>query len=493
MHTNALRKLHVFWSAGVFILLLILCGCQGLPTSTTGTGSGSGNSNANINSINHIIFMAQENRSFDNYFGQLPTYWAANGYPSQTIDALPANASNPGLNGAPSVPAYHIATECIENLTPSWNESHMDWNWNDPTSSTATMDGFVSNAALFAQNQNASGANPAYTDVNGYRAMGYYDSTDLPYYYFMASNFATSDRWFSPALDRTQINRMYLMAATSHGYAFPPGTNAADNGPINVPTIFDELSNANISWKIYTTDSGCGASTADDSPAGCTYLTQFSKYANTALPANVVSASQFLTDAAAGTLPAVSFIEPGYLSLQDEHPSSGDSVQVGASYVASLINGLMSSPSWKDSVFILTYDEAGGTYDHVPPQPAVSPDGISPVDLISTDVCYNDYGNPLCNFQYTGYRLPLIVVSPFTKKNYVSHTVADYTAILKFIETRFNLPPLTKRDAAQMDMTEFFDFQNVPWATPPSNIPAQPTNGACNAANLGYTGAARSR
>jgi phospholipase C len=76
---------------------------------------------------------------------------------------------------------------------------------------------------------------------------------------------------------------------------------------------------------------------------------------------------------------------------------------------------------------------------------------------------------------YTGYRLPLIVISPFTKKNYVSHTVADYTAMLKFIETRFNVPALTKRDAAQMDMTEFFDFENVPWATPPT----QASGGVC--------------
>ena len=78
----------------------------------------------------------------------------------------------------------------------------------------------------------------------------------------------------------------------------------------------------------------------------------------------------------------------------------------------------------------------------------------------------------------------MMVISPFTKKNYVSHTVADYTAILKFIETRFNIPSLTKRDAAQMDMTEFFDFQNTPWATPPSNVPTQSTSGACNVQQL---------
>jgi len=497
------KKFEQLPAVAVLSFLSVLCGCQGLQSGTTSSNSNTGS----IQSVNHIIFMAQENRSFDTYFGQLPAYWAANGFPSQQLDAMPANASNPAYTGTTTpgttnVDAYHFATECIENLTPSWDESHQDWNLQTPTSSTAMMNGFVYNAAKYASDEGN-------TDTQGYRAMGYYDWTDLPYYYFMASNFATSDRWFSPALDRTQINRMYLMAATSHGYAYPPGTTASDNAPINVPTIFDSLTTAGVSWKIYATDNTCsgppsdtgGSRTAvgeeaanpEQSSGGyCTYLTQFAKYASGALPPNVVSASEFLTDAAAGTLPSVSFIEPGYLSGQDEHPSSGTNVQTGAYYVSTLINGLMNSPSWKDSVFILTYDEAGGTYDHVPPQPEPNPDGISPVDLATTDICYNDYSNPLCNFQYTGYRLPLLVISPFTKKNYVSHTVADYTAILKFIETRFNLQPLTQRDGAQMDMTEFFDFQNVPWATPPTGIPTQPSSpanggGPCNATTLGYS------
>ena len=125
-----------------------------------------------------------------------------------------------------------------------------------------------------------------------------------------------------------------------------------------------------------------------------------------------------------------------------------------------------------------TYDEFGGLYDHVSPQPAVSPDGIKPVDLLPGDPCTTTTG-PTCDFVYTGYRVPLIVVSPYTKKNYVSHSVADTTAILKLIETRFTVPALTKRDAAQIDMTEFFDFSNPVWMTPPSNIPSQNTNGAC--------------
>jgi phospholipase C len=454
--TDKLCKLPVACVTG---LLLVLCGCQGLVNGTGGSGD--------IQSVKHIVFMAQENRSFDTYFGHMPDYWAANGFPSQAFDGIPANASNPSFDLTTTIPAFHVATQCIENLSPSWNESHLDWNRQDPTSGTATLDGFVYNAANFAMNEQ-------FTDIAGERAMGYYDASDLNYYYFMASNFATSDRWFSPALNRTQVNRMYLLAATSQGYAYPPGNSAIDNMPLTAPTIFDALQKAGVSWKVYVSDYG----STGDSPA--TYLSMFAQF--NVLPANVVPATQFLTDAQNGTLPDVAMIEGGYNTARDEHPDNN--VQVGAAYAQSLIDGLMNSASWMDSVFILTYDEAGGLYDHVSPQPAVSPDGIPPFDLASTDICGGGVTTGAnCDFKTTGFRLPLIVVSPFTRKNYVSHTVADYTAILKFIETRFNVPALTARDAAQMDMTEFFDFQNVPWAIPPTP-PAQITTGVCNPQKL---------
>jgi phospholipase C len=456
---DLLEKLGGIRVACLSVMLLALCGCQGLRSDPVGSGGGGGNAGS-LKSINHIIFMAQENRSLDTYFGQLPAYWQAHGYSSLAFDGMPANASNPAASGTGTVAAFHLATECVENLTPSWDESHVDWNLNNPTSSTPTMDGYVFSAGKFA-------ADSGFSDTAGLRAMGYYDDRDLNYYYFMASNFATSDAWFSPAMDRTQVNRLYLFAATSAGYAYPPGTNANDNAPLNVPTIFDSLQKAGVSWKIYETD------------PNTTYLTQFTAYATGPLPANVVPATQFLTDAKSGKLPAVAFIEGGYNSGLDEHPDNN--IQPGAAYVATLINGLMSSPSWSDSVFILTYDEAGGTYDHVPPHSAVSPDGIAPKDLQPGDICTTGGAN--CDFNYTGFRVPMLVISPFTQKHYVSHTAADYTAILKLIETRFSLSSLTARDAAQMDMTEFFNFQNPPWTTPPTP-PAQVTGGACNYTTL---------
>jgi phospholipase C len=236
--------------------------------------------------------------------------------------------------------------------------------------------------------------------------------------------------------------------------------------------IFDLLQAAGVSWKVYVTDPFTNPANAD---------TTLNSYSNGGSP-NIVPVSQYFTDLQNGTLPSVAFIETGYLTGQDEHPNNN--VQTGATYAASLINALMASSSWKSSVFMLTYDEGGQLYDHVPPQPAVSPDGIPPVDLLSNNVCSGQAGQqPACDFTLTGFRVPLLVISPFTKKHFVWQKVADYTAILKFIETRFKLSSLTKRDAAQPDMTEFFDFTNPPWLTPPSP-PGQLNNGTCDFQSL---------
>jgi len=486
-------------TAASFLALILLIGCQGLTKSTTPPPTPPTTGGTLQTSVNHIIFLAQENRSFDNYFGELRQYWADFGYPDQPLDGLPqfptsaggAPPSNPGCDPAfafpgsdctidsqsPMVQSFHYVTQCVENPSPSWNESHVDFNFSNPVSSTATLDGFVWTAA-----HDSRTIVPPFNDVNGQRVMGYYDGGDLNYYYYLASNFATSDRWFSPVMTRTPPNRMYLLAGTSQGHAYELRQNST---LLTAPIIFQELQAANITWKIYV-HPGPDNCTTPQCLYQFSYIQNFT-YGQTILsqfPQNIVPDSQFITDAQNGTLPNVAYIEPASAVGLDEHPADFDanppccSVQAGAAYVSTLMNSVINGPSWKDSVFILTYDEFGGFYDHVAPQPAVSPDGITPQDLLAGDVCTVSSG-PTCDFVYTGYRLPLIVVSPFTKKHYVSHTVADTTAILKLIETRFNVPALTKRDAAQMDMTEFFDFANPPWATPPANIPTQNVSGPC--------------
>jgi phospholipase C len=464
------------------------------------------NVNQTVKVLNHIIFMAQENRSLDHYFGALREYWVQNKFSNVSFDGLPQfnptsgtaplygpPPTNPGCDpnypppndcvedsNSPKVASYQLVTQCIENPSPSWNEGHVDWNLANPISSTPTLDGYVYTGAHDARNNN-----PPFYDTNGIRSMGYYNGTDLNYYYYMASQFATSDRWFAPVMSRTQPNRHYLVAATSQGYAYPIGTNSKDQSLLTAKTIFQELQAAGISWKIYVNpeNTPCASNPTPQCLLTQSYIQDF-QWGQT-IPANypnsLVPISQYFTDVKNGTLPQVAMIEPAGAAGLDEHGSDSDqypiNIQLGAQYVSSLINALMTSKSWKDSAFILTYDEGGGIYDHVAAQHAASPDGIKPVDLQPGDICTTTTG-PNCDFIYTGFRVPVLVVSPYARKHYVGHTVTDYTAILKLIETRFALPALTKRDANAWNMTGMFNFNFPPWVTPPTP-PAQNTSGSC--------------
>jgi len=414
-----------------------------------------------ISSVSHIIIMMQENRSFDHYFGHLNEYRASLGLSTDVDDLSNAGTvSMPSWNGTGNISPYHLQTQCLGDLTPSWQESHNMVNLSSPDEgkwgNPPPMNGFASMQGGYAEHDPSSGG----FDVAGMRALGYYTSTDIPFYYWAATTFATSDRWFSPALTRTQINRMYLLAATSNGYAYPGGSGDPTHPPLNMgsdKSIFQLLQENNISWKIYVTDNYVAGDLS--------HMDTYENYFPWAFGyvGNFADASTFATDAANGTLPQVAMIEGGYTeSYSDEHPQNP--IDKGAQYTRSMVQALMSSPSWSSSVFFITYDEGGGFYDHVPPVSMPSPDGIKP---------HLAPGDPTGDFDTTGFRVPLMVISPFTIPGYVSHNNADFTAMLKFIETRFSLPPLTKRDAAQIDMTEFFDWSAPNLAS--TNPPAQPS------------------
>jgi phospholipase C len=492
--------------------------------------------------INHIILFAQENRSLDHYFGYLRQYWANNGITDQSFDGLPQFNPTTGilpLYGAPpTVPGCNLATDadtctpdpsnpitsfsfhslllpsgktgtvCEENQSPFWNEAHNDWDYSDPADQPAEnpppLNGFVYTAAYDARSN-------AFMDVNGVRGMGYFEDTDLNFYYDLATKFATSDRWFSPVMDRTQINRAYIYAATSQGYAYPPGGGTNDSKPFTAETIFEALQDAGISWKIYVNPTNtfytnpttqitedCSTEAAGQAQdmclAGASYMNQFVYEQQIQNPAtnlwqHFAPISQFAIDLQDdATFPQYAMIEPASNAGLDEHPSDADgspvNVQLGAAYVENtIIKPFMQSPTWTDSAMIFTYDEAGGLYDHVPPQPATPPaDFPSPTDLVAGDICDNSgqvLGQGTCTFGWTGYRVPLIVISPYSLQNFVSHTVRDTTAVLKMVETRFGLGQLTNRDGTEADMTEFFDFVNKPWATAPTPLP-QSTSGICD-------------
>jgi phospholipase C len=512
-------------------------------TTVTVTSSGGGD----VSKVQHVIFMMQENRSFDSYFGMLNPYRHSNGwdvgddgktYDVDGIDDKLNTISNKDDEGD-TYYLYKFRTTCIDDDSSDWLASYGSVNrYNFLTTRPINMDGFVHTAEGYAKScVNSGTCGGAYTDTTGERAMGYYDQSFLNYYYYMASQFAVSDRWFSPISSKSVPNRIATFSGgTTQGLAYDPG-NDDHVGQQSEMTIFQELNNAGVSWKIYypktssnypntifsyfgyanqflylkTSTNSCTGGTQPSSAVGDSTN---SFCINTS---HIAPVSQYFTDLANNTLPAFAFIEA---SNSDEHPGSNQSILNGQASMANIINMFMASSSWQNSVFFFSYDEGGGPYDHVPPVPghsnqntdtslgsipdissiAVNPDGYNPC-LPPTPGQYTQH----CDLRPSapgahsgdaaavqgfaaqlGFRVPNIIISPFTRKHYVSHTPMDHTAVIKFVESRFinSSAHLTNRDAAQPNLLEFFDFNAVPWSTPPAP-PAPASTSACQPASMG--------
>jgi phospholipase C len=180
---------------------------------------------------------------------------------------------------------------------------------------------------------------------------------------------------------------------------------------------------------------------------------------------------QFFTDAAAGTLPSVSLLDPNFGTESQENPQN---IVVGEAMMSRVVNALGASPSWLHSLLVITYDEGGGYYDHVPPPVALAPDSIPPI----TQPGESSYDG----FARYGFRVPSIVVSPYSKPRGVTHVVHDHTSIPAMIERKWNLPALTYRDANANDLTDFLNlhalarqrptFPVLPALAPPGDTPA---------------------
>jgi phospholipase C len=469
------KKLQHFLTVSVLIGTSLLYGCAGLKSGGDNGGNNGGGGTTPPppppgslkTSVNHIVLFMQENRSFDSYFGQLNKYRATKGLTQEVDDLSKAgdvllrgwDTTKDGPSDTPSQAPYKMISACVPDLSSSWDEAHSDMNLDDKNNpgDPPPMNGFAAMAGGFSFHDPTHGGN----DTDGKRAMGYYDADQLPFYYWAATQFATSDRWFSAAPTRTQPNRMFFLSATSNGYAFPGDSVHPEINMTGVKNIFELLQNAGITWKVYVSD---GISASD--PTGSTYMDYFDAFTK-AHTDHFVDATQFAVDAANGTLPQVALIESGTESGRDEHPLNP--VDKGADYARNFVVSLMNSPSWKDTVMFITYDEGGGFYDHVAPMKTVSPDKIKPIGLQPNEAAGD--------FDITGFRVPLMVISPFAKPGFVSHTPADFTALLKFIEKRFDLGHLNARDAFQPDMDEYFD-----WTSPnlsSTNPPTQPTNMPC--------------
>ena len=369
--------------------------------------------------IDHVILVMQENRTFDHYFSRLAM-------PGQDIDCASPTASNPDPTQAGAVISrFHQTAYCFDNPAETWSEVHREVDG-------GAMDGFTAENGLDSN------------DPTGARAMGYYDETDLPYYYALARAFAISDRHFASVQANSWTNRLYYLAGTSYGGI----TNTLPDyvGHTDGPNLITRLDDAHVTWAFYTQD------IASYELLGLTYTKRIS---------HTNDIAQFFSDAAAGQLPQVTFVEAsdrrGGLSPDEDPPAD---MQVGQAFVKSIVDAVTSSPQWPHAAVIISFDEQGGFYDHVPPQPACVPDDFAP-NLGAGDVA--------AQFDQTGLRVPLLVVSPYAKRGYVSHVVTDHTSILRFVEARFHLPALTRRDANAVPPFDMFDF-----AHPDLSVPALP-------------------
>jgi len=365
--------------------------------------------------IAHVIVLMMENHSYDNYLGMLPR---GDGF-TLGPDGLPLNA-NVGANGKP-VRAFHMANTCQLPRQPSqaWNASHVQY-------ADGTNEGFV-----------RSDSGPV--------AMGYWTADDIPFYYGLASTFPVCDRWFASCLAQTFPNRRFLLAGTALG-TINNDLSVVANGP-QPPngTIMDLLNRHSIPWRDYYTSL----------PSVGLYLPVLAANAD-----KVVHIEQYFADAAAGTLPALSLVEPDYDKNSEENSND---ISLGEAFSAKVVNAAMQGPGWDKTLLIWCYDEHGGYYDHVPPPAAVPPDDVPP-NLGPNDI--------VAGYDRYGFRVPAVIVSPWARRDYVSHVVHDQTSILSFVETKFNLPALTERDGHADNLLDALDFEGDPAFGTPPPLPA---------------------
>ena len=389
--------------------------------------------------IKHIVVLMLENHSFDNLFGML-----GRGDGFALGPGGKPTATNPYANGQIQH-AFHMPTTCQLSSQPSqtWYASHTSYD-------NGAMDGFV-----------RTPTDRGSSTTSGAAAMGYWTGADLPFTYSLARAFPIGDRWFCSVLGQTFPNRRYLIAGTSAGMTDDVGVSDLSLVVPAAGTIFNLLDKYGISWENYVASYPTGA-TPELFPLNDTIPELFHHKA----------LSNFFSDAAAGKLPSFSFLDPSYTTQSQENPQN---MVVGEALLAQVVHAIGASPLWLSTLFVLVYDEHGGYYDHVPPPPALAPDGTGPL-LNPGESAYD-------GFARYGFRVPSVVVSPYARRNCVSHVLHDHTSVLAMLERKWNLPALTHRDANANDLTDFLDLSALAARQPTfATLPALAAPGDTTAA-----------
>ena len=332
--------------------------------------------------IQHVIVVMQENHSFDNYFGTYPG-----------ADELPKGLTVEGV--AP----FHLPSAISRNMPHGVSTARAAVNG-------GLMDRFVS----------AEGSPDT---------MGYYDETDIPNYWAYAKRFTLADRFFCSFMGPSLPNHLYSVAASAGGMTSnvrnPPGAG------FSFPSLPDRLQAAGISWKSYVGGKDPHAFSALNPLAGFQTIAH-----DSSLKRRLVNTVSFFRDVRDGSLPSVSWVFPS--PEESEHPLSD--IQVGMWYVTALVNALMKSPYWLNTVVVITWDEYGGFFDHVPP-PQADESGYGP-------------------------RVPALIISPYARAGFIDHTMMDFASVLRFIEDTFDVAPLGSRDGNASSLAGALDLAQSP-------------------------------
>jgi phospholipase C len=445
--------------------------------------------------IKHIVVLMMENHSYDNYLGMLQG--RGEGFPLGP-DGEP-DVSNVGTDGE-GIRAFRQPTTKQYDGVPgqSWHASHIQWG-------EGKNDGFVTSTQDVQAAARAGNAPHVDTSAEAtVMGMGYWSESDLPFYYGLARTFPLADRWFCSCLGPTFPNRRFLIAGTAHGLIDDSPYDLLDYPPAG--TIFDMLTEHDISWVNYHPMAKDGSRWKPYARHKQKMIVRRLRSAGRALPAvtqdvqkdiqftadvfplgigrymeHVRSIDQFFTDAAEGNLPAFSLVDPDFGNYSEENPQD---IQKGESFAAEIINRVMHGKGWPDTLLIFLYDEHGGYYDHVPPPAAVPPDDVEGRSAIDSHSRLETVLRPVLpglvkskenldagprRYDRYGFRVPAVIVSPYARPDYVSSEVFDHTSVLKLVEEKWNLPPLTARDAAARSPLDALDLTRAPaFAKPPS-------------------------
>jgi len=436
-----------------------------------------------LQQVEHIVILMMENHSYDNYFGMLDGQ--GDGLP-RDAQGLPTSTNLASDGTVVRMRHFNGTRQRAGVPTQGWNASHIQWN-------EGTCDGFVQSIERTLPGHDAS------------VSMTYWDEQDLPFYYGLAKTFPRATNWFSSCLGPTFPNRRFLISGTAHGLI-----DDLPFGMVDYPasgTIFDLLSAHNISWANYHHVSPIrirwrllsrasplnflrvlGALVAAIFPQLVPALE--SKLQTTAglYPLGLLRSinhlrpiDNFWQAARAGKLPAVSIVDPDFGACSEENPQD---IQLGEGFAAKVISAVMTGRGWPKTLLIWLYDEHGGYYDHVGPPAAVAPDDIPGHSILERNpflrllLSFTAYAKKIqalddgpTTYDRLGFRVPAVIVSPYARPGHVTSTVYDHTSVLKLIERKWNLPPLTRRDAAATDPLDALDFDNPPPFLIPPELP----------------------